>query len=512
MSAGAYWRLVRAGWVLAREGALAITEGQPLPGGLKRMVGLGRLIERRSVRRTGRVERLARALEKLGPTYVKIGQLLATRPDIVGVGIAADLSALQDKMPPFDPALVPGILNEALGEQRAGELRDISAPVAAASIAQVHKGFVGCGEGPKRAVAIKILRPGIEAKFQRDLEAVMAWAKLMERFSAPSRRLRPVAVAETLERTALVEMDLRLEAAAISEMAENTRHSSGFEVPEIEWAHTTRNVLTTSWMDGITIADHAALDAAGLDRRRIASELVRHFLTHAIEHGFFHADMHPGNLFVDPKTGAIGAVDFGIMGRIGKPEQRFLAEVVYGFIVRDYRRMARLHFEIGYVPAHQSVDAFAQALRAIGEPLSGRSARDISMAKVLAQLFEVTEMFDMAARPELVLLQKTMVVVEGVARSLDPDLDMWSTAEPVVGPWVRRQAGPIGQLEKGIELVGEVVAAARKVPGLVARYEALIEQAEADRRRRAPGRHPLFFVAAGLALVLVGVAALVAIF
>jgi len=512
MSFGAYWRLGRAGWVLAREGALAVTEGQRLPDGLKRLVDLARLIERRRVRRTGRVERLAKALERLGPTYVKIGQLLATRPDIVGVGIAADLSALQDKMPPFDPALVPGILVEALGEERASELEDISAPVAAASIAQVHKGYLGCGEGPKRAVAIKILRPGIEAKFQHDLEAVMAWAKLVERFSAPSRRLRPVAIAETLERTATVEMDFRLEAAAISEMAQNTRNSPGFEVPEIEWAHTTRNVLTTSWMDGIAIANHAAIDAAGLDRRRIASELVRHFLGHAIEHGFFHADMHPGNLFVDPRTGAIGAVDFGIMGRIGKRERRFLAEVVYGFIVRDYPRMARLHFEIGYVPAHHSVDDFAQALRAIGEPLSGRSAREISMAKVLAQLFEVTEMFDMAARPELVLLQKTMVVVEGVARSLDPDLDVWSTAEPVVGPWVRRQAGPLGQLDKGIELVGEFVAAARKIPGLVERYEALIETAEGERARPSPWQHPLFVAAAGVALVLIAIAALVTIF
>jgi ubiquinone biosynthesis protein len=512
MSIAAYWRLTRAGFVLAREGALAVTEGQPLPPGLKRLVDLGRLIERRSVRATGRVERLARALERLGPTYVKIGQLLATRPDIVGAGIADDLSALQDNMPAFDARLVPGILSQALGEVKAAELTGISAPVAAASIAQVHKAMLADGDGPPRPVAVKLLRPGIEARFRRDLDAVMTYAKLAERFSAPSRRLRPVAVAQTLERSALIEMDLRLEAAAISEMADNISGTSGFDVPTIEWAHTAHNVLTTNWIEAIPIRDHAALDAAGLSRQTIARDLMQHFLRHAIQHGFFHADMHPGNLFVDPVTGSIKAVDFGIMGRIGKAERRFLAEILHGFIVRDYRRMAALHIEIGYVPASHSVEDFAQALRSIGEPMHGRPASEISMAKVLAQLMAVTELFDMRTRPELVLLQKNMVVVEGVARALDPGLDMWTTAEAVVGDWVRREAGPLGQVEKVVETATEIAGAARKVPGLVARYETLLERAESaeDPRRRHFG--PALAVAGWTVLVLVGIAAIVTIF
>ncbi|MEX0627345.1 MAG: AarF/UbiB family protein, partial [Cucumibacter sp.] len=347
MSIGVYWRLLRAGFVLAREGALAATDGQPLPAGALRLILFARLVERRSVRRTGRVERLAKALERLGPTWVKLGQLLATRPDIVGVGIAEDLSALQDRMPAFDAALVPGMLRAALGEARAGELKDLSPPVAAASIAQVHRATLDDGRGTARAVAIKILRPGIEERFRRDLDTVMTYARLVERFSPPARRLRPVAVAETLERTALIELDLRLEAAAISEMAGMLEGTNGFEVPVVEWAHTARNVLTTNWIAGVPIADHPGLDAAGVDRKRLARELMRHFLRQAIEHGFFHADLHPGNLFVDPATGAIRAVDFGIMGRIGKRERRFLAEILFGFITRDYRRMAALHIEIG---------------------------------------------------------------------------------------------------------------------------------------------------------------------
>ncbi|HUV32674.1 MAG TPA: 2-polyprenylphenol 6-hydroxylase [Devosiaceae bacterium] len=512
MSVAAYWRLMRAGFVLAREGALAVTEGQPLPPGVKRLVAVGRTIERRSVRATQRVEKLARALERLGPTYVKLGQLLATRPDIVGAGIADDLSALHDRMPAFDERLVPGLLRQALGERRAAQLTEISESVAAASIAQVHRATLDDGAGPPRVVAIKMLRPGIEARFQRDLDAVMTYAKLAERFSPPSRRLRPVAVAQTLERSALIEMDLRLEAAAMSEMADNIAGARGFEVPKIEWAHTARNVLTTNWIEAITIRDHGALDAAGLNRKTIARELMQHFLRHAIQHGFFHADMHPGNLFVDPATGAIKAVDFGIMGRIGKPERRFLAEILHGFIVRDYRRMAVLHIEIGYVPSTHSVDDFAQALRSIGEPMHGRPVSEISMANMLAQLMAVTELFDMRTRPELVLLQKTMVVVEGVARSLDPSLDLWATAEPVVGDWVRRQAGPLGQAEKLLEIGTEFAGAARRVPGLIARYEALLDRAEETEKQRHRHFGPMLAVAAWIALVLVGIAAIATIF
>ncbi len=512
MSIGAYARLLRAGFVLAREGAFAATEDQPLPAGARRWIGLARLIERPEVRRTGRALNLARALERLGPTWVKLGQLLATRPDIVGPGIAADLSALQDRMPPFDPALVPAILRKALGEARTMQLLDLSPPVAAASIAQVHKARLVDGKD-ERLVAVKILRPGIEEKFGRDLEAVRTFARLAERLSRQARRLRPVAVAETLERTARIELDLRLEAAAISEMAQNLEGETGFGVPRLEWGHCARNVLTTSWIDGIPIADHAALDAAGVDRRKLAVDLMRAFLRQAIEHGLFHADLHPGNLFVDPVTGAIRAVDFGIMGRIGKAERRFLAEILYGFIRRDYERIARLHIEIGYVPAHHSVADFAQALRSIGEPLFGRPARDISMGHVLMQLFEVTRLFDMQTRTELLLLQKTMVTVEGVARALDPELDMWAAAEPVVSAWVKREAGPAGQIEKAVEIFGELARTLPKIPALIDRYEALLDAAEMDRARIPPAYLSPWFVAlAALALLAVTAAVIGSIF
>ena len=479
MAIAAYYRLVRAGWVLAREGALAVVDGAALPPVMRLGVRLGRLIEKRDVRRTGRIERLSRALNRLGPTYVKFGQSLATRPDIVGVAFAQDLSVLQDKMEPFDQSLVPGLLRDALGA-KADELTELSPPIAAASIAQVHKATLLAADGTRRTVAVKVLRPGIRQRFHADLESYYAGARLAEALIRDLRRLRPVDVVRTLEHSAKLELDLRLEAAAISEFAQNTAADQGFRVPTISWDHTAESVLTTDWIDGIPVRDFAALDAAGIDRRALASKLLQAFLRHAIRDGYFHADMHPGNLFADPRTGDIVAVDFGIMGRITRKERRFLADVVYGFITRDYRRMAERHFEIGYVPPHQSIDDFALALRSIGEPLQGRTARDISMARVFGQLFATTELFDMQTRPELVLLQKSMVIVEGVARALDPDLDVWSISEPVVGDWVRREAGPLGRLEDLADNLRSAAATVRRLPALVEKAEAALEMGIAD--------------------------------
>jgi len=477
MAIGAYFRLARAGYVLAREGALSIADNPALPPALRMGVKLGRLIERGAVRRTGRVERLTRALNRLGPTYVKLGQTLATRPDVVGTDVAADLSGLQDKMEPFDPASVPGLLQEAL-QERSADLKDLSPPIAAASIAQVHKAVL---DG--RQVAVKILRPGIKTRFFADIESFYAGARLAQRFAKPLRRLRPIEVVQTLDRSARLELDLRLEAAAISEFGENIKDDTGFVIPSVSWEHTSETVLTTSWVEGVPIRDLAALDAAGLDRKALAANLLQSFLRHAIRDGFFHADMHPGNLFADPRTGNIVAVDFGIMGRISRAERRFLAEILYGFITRNYRMIAERHFEIGYVPRHQSVDDFALALRAIGEPLQGRTARDISMAKVLGQLFATTELFEMQARPELVLLQKSMVLVEGVSRALDPDLDIWTVSEPVVGDFVRREAGPLGRLE---DLAGHLrtgAAALGRLPAIIDKAEAALDDFHAERKR-----------------------------
>jgi ubiquinone biosynthesis protein len=505
MSVSATFRLMRAGFVLAREGAFSIVDPAALPPVMRAGVRLGRLIEKREVKRNGPAENLRRALDRLGPTYVKFGQSLATRPDIVGVEAAANLAQLQDAMAPFDAALVPKLLDDALHE-KAAELTDISPPIAAASIAQVHRARV-TRDGVSEPVAVKILRPGIKDRFRRDLESYYSGAALAERWLPALRRLRPTDVVKTLDRSARLELDLRLEAASISEMAENIKDDPDFVIPAVSWDHTAETVLTTSWVDGIPIRDIAALDAAGLDRKALARIVLQSFLKHAIRDGFFHADMHPGNLFADPRTGAVIAVDFGIMGRITRQERRFLADILYGFITRNYRMIAERHFEIGYVPKTQSVEDFALALRSIGEPLQGRTANDISMARVLGQLFVTTELFDMQARPELVLLQKSMVLVEGVARSLDPELDIWTLAEPVVGDFVRREAGPLGRLEDLKDQAGIALETIGKLPGLVNRAEAALDDYDAD--KRSPARRDMqrlmtigFWVLVAIALVL----------
>ncbi|MEQ8599860.1 MAG: 2-polyprenylphenol 6-hydroxylase [Devosia sp.] len=475
MSIASTFRLFHAGWVLAREGAFSVLPAEALPPMMKAGISMARLVERRAVRKTGSIERLNAALHKLGPSYVKFGQTLATRPDIVGIQAAADLSGLQDKMPPFDPKLVPGILETALGD-KAAQLTEISEPIAAASIAQVHKARLRApGEVPK-LVAIKMLRPGIAERFHADTDSLYAGAKLAETLSPASRRLKPTEVVRTLDHSMRLELDLRLEAAAISEMAENIRNDEGFVIPQVHWDQVAQNVLTTSWMHGIPIRDHAAIDKAGIDRKALAAKLLQSFLRHAIRDGYFHADMHPGNLFADPASGDVIAVDFGIMGRIGKDERRFLADILYGFITRNYRLVAQRHFDVGYVPRTQSVEDFTLAIRSIGEPLHGRTAADISMAKVLGQLFTITDLFDMQTRPELVLLQKSMVLVEGVARTLDPDLDIWTVAEPVVGEWLRREEGPLGRIEELAGHLSRIGEAAGRVPGLIAQAELALAE------------------------------------
>ena len=406
-------------------------------------------------------------------------------------------------MDPFDAALVPAILAEALGA-KAGELKDMTAPIAAASIAQVHRATLRPASGPARTVAVKILRPGVAQRFMADIESFYAAARLADRFVASTKRLRPIEVVETLDRSARLELDLRLEAAAISEMAENIKDDTGFVIPTVSWDHTAQNVLTTTWVDGIPIRDHAALDAAGVDRKALAATLLQSFLRHAIRDGFFHADMHPGNLFVDTRTGhVVVAVDFGIMGRINRRERRFLADILYGFITRNYRLVAERHFEIGYVPANQSVDDFALAIRSIGEPLHGRTATDISMAKVLGQLFVITDLFSMQTRPELVLLQKSMVLVEGVSRALDPELDIWTVAEPVVGDWLRKEAGPMGRIEDLKDHARTLAEAAGRVPTILAQAEQALADYHAGRLQ--PRRDGLM---RGAILALLGVTGL----
>jgi ubiquinone biosynthesis protein len=433
-------------------------------------VRLARLLERSSAAQN----RPAAALTRLGPSFVKLGQFLATRPDVVGAAFANDLSALQDKMAPFPQAEAERAITNAFGKPVNDTFAIFGPPVAAASIAQVHRAEIATTQG-RRAVAVKVLRPGIADRLKSDLHAFTFAARHAESLSAEARRLRLREVVDTLRRTVTIEMDLRLEAAALSEMADNTKSDPDFRVPTVDWDRNANDVLTLEWIDGIPLHEHAALKAKGYDLVALARAVIQTFLRHALRDGFFHADMHPGNLFVD-QQGKLVAVDFGIMGRLGQKERRFLAEILYGFITRDYLRAAQVHFEAGYVPRHHSVESFAQAIRAIGEPIHNRTAEDISMAKLLTLLFEVTGLFDMRTRPELLLLQKTMVMVEGVARTLDPKLDMWAVAEPVVREWIERHFGPTGRIEGVAEGAVEVGRFLGEVPGLLSRGAALMEQ------------------------------------
>ena len=468
-------RFARVGLVLAREGVFSFIDPVSLPPIARPGLAFAKFI----ARRTGgdRAHRLTRALARLGPSHVKFGQFMATRPDVVGIRFARDLESLQDRMPPFPLAEARRIIELSLGAPVSSHFLTLGEPVAAASIAQVHQARIETPDGIE-TVAVKVLRPGVAHRFRRDLDAFYFAAHAVERFVPSTRRLKPVGIVDTLARSVTLEMDLRLEAAALSEMRENTAKDPGIRIPKPDWERTGRDVLTMDWIDGIPLSDIDALRAAGVDLVALGQTVIQSFLRHAIRDGFFHADMHQGNLFADAE-GNLVLVDFGIMGRIAMKERRFLAEILYGFITRNYLRVAEVHFEAGYVPAHHSVETFAQAIRAIGEPIHSRTADQISMAKLFTLLFEITDLFDMQTRIELVMLQKTMVVVEGVARSLDPKLNMWATAEPVVRDWIERNLGPLGKLQEiGVGAI-DMVKFAPRFPALLERADRIIINLEA---------------------------------
>ncbi len=465
-----YRRLWHAARVLARNDALFPKEYEALlpPSArlARRLLGSGRAQNDPSPPGV----RLARALESLGPAYIKLGQVLATRPDIVGDDVATALEQLQDRLPPFATAEARKIIAQSLGRPVDVAFSALSEPVAAASIAQVHDGLTATD--PPIRVAVKVLRPNIATEFARDLRAFALAAGLAERFSAEARRLRPRAMVDALAQSVALELDLRMEGAGASELEERTRADPEFRVPHIDWNRTSDRVLTSEWIDGISIRDREALIAAGHDPARIARLVVRSFLTQALRDGYFHADMHPGNLFVDP-DGRLVAVDFGIMGRIDETMRRFMAETLAGFLARDYRRVAQVHFDVGFVPPHHPVETFAQALRAIGEPIFGHPVRDVSMARLLQQLFDTTRRFDMQAQPQLMLLQKTMVVVEGVARALDPDFDMWEASRPVVERWMLERVGPEARLRDAADGFSALGRVAQNLPQLLRNAEII---------------------------------------
>lgn len=471
-----YIQLIRAGWVMAREGAFSVIDPDTVPG----LAGLAlrgtRFLERRAVRQTGRVEKLAGALIRLGPSYVKMGQFLATRPDVVGIKVAQDLRQLQDQLPPFKLATAIEIIQQRLGARAEDLLPQLSQPIAAASIAQVHRTQYQDRSGRTHQVAVKILRPGIRQRFLKDLRGFQLIALWALRLVPDAARLKPLDIVQTMARSTKMEMDFRFEAAAMSQMAENTAHDTYFEVPAIYWDVLDADILVTSWVDGIKLSQPNALIRAGVDRKQLGVNVILSFLTHAVRDGFFHADMHPGNLFVTSK-GKLVAVDFGIMGQLDLTQRRFLAHVLHGFITRRYYDIARAHFEIGYVPKSQSIDDFALALRSIGEPLVNRPMQEISMAQLLGLLFEVTALFEMKARPELILLQKTMVVVEGVARDLDCEINFWAVAEPIVKDWIIRLRGPEGIVKNMRQNAKSALNHIENLPATLDKINDLIDRA-----------------------------------
>lgn len=416
---------------------------------------------------------VVRALNALGPAYIKFGQVLSTRPDVVGPELATELRVLQDKLPPFSLEIAKQSVQDELGEPVDELFAEFSEPVAAASIAQVHKARLAeTGE----EIAVKVLRPGIEKAFRKDIDAFYFAADTIEFLSPASRRLRPRDVIEHFDGVVAGELDLRLEAASASEFAANTANDEGFRVPTVLWEHSGRRVMTLGWAEGDPLGDNDALDAAGHNRHALGSRVLSLFLRHALRDGYFHADMHQGNLKV-AANGDIIAYDFGIMGHIDEYTRRVYAEILFGFIQRDYQRVAEVHFEAGYVPADQDVDEFARALRAVGEPIFGMDATRISMGRLLSYLFEVTERFGMETRTELILLQRTMVVVEGVARSLDPEVNIWDVAKPVVEGYIKQSLGPVAL---GRDLMKTARVLARFGPRLPALVEdVLIRQATA---------------------------------
>ncbi|ATG41489.1 MULTISPECIES: 2-polyprenylphenol 6-hydroxylase [Phaeobacter] len=424
-----------------------------------------------------------RALTALGPAYIKFGQVLSTRPDVVGDDLALQLRVLQDKLPPFSRAEAMAQVEQELGQPVEQIYSEFSEPIAAASIAQVHRARLVDNE---REVAVKVLRPGIERAFRKDVDAFYFAARIADLFAPGARRLKPMDVIKHFDGVVQGELDLRLESAAASEFAANTKDDTGFQLPQILWNHSARRVMTLGWADGLPLGDNAALDAAGHDRRVLAERVLSLFLRHALRDGYFHADMHQGNLKV-AANGDIIAYDFGIMGHIDEYTRRVYAEILFGFIKRDYKRVAEVHFEAGYVPADRDVDEFARALRAVGEPIFGMDATHISMGRLLNYLFEVTERFGMETRTELILLQRTMVVVEGVARSLDPHINIWDSARPVVEDYIKKSIGPRA-------IVNDLMSTAKVMARFGPRLPALVEQAliaqthDTDDRNRRSGK------------------------
>ncbi|WP_166417909.1 2-polyprenylphenol 6-hydroxylase [Cochlodiniinecator piscidefendens] len=486
------WRLIRTGATFERTGAMPIIlEAMDAPPALRVLARvLGWPFKWLGLKGDPAMPPATRALTALGPAYIKFGQILSTRPDVVGDEMARALTVLQDKLPASPLRIAKASVEDSLGAPVEELFSEFSDSIAAASIAQVHRARVA---ETGQEVAVKILRPGIEKAFRKDIDAFYFAASMIE-FLPSARRLRPREVIEHFEGVVLGELDLRLESASASEFAANTGGDSGFSLPAILWNLSDRRVMTMDWVEGVPLGDNDAIDKAGHNRRALGDRVLQLFLSHALRDGFFHADMHQGNLKV-AANGDLIAYDFGIMGQIDEYTRRVYAEILFGFIKRDYRRVAEVHFEAGYVPADQDVDEFARALRAVGEPIFGQNASNISMGNLLSYLFEVTERFGMETRTELILLQRTMVVVEGVARSLNSDINIWEVARPIVEDYIAKSIGPKAF---ALDLLRTARVLSRFGPQLPQLAEtALVRQTQSE---TVESRKPILFAAVWLGI------------
>lgn len=505
-------RLLRIVATLARSGALTQLREQFEVGGISGAVLICVAFITKPFGKRGDPDLppLARALTALGPAEVKLGQMLSTRPDVVGDQIAAELRSLQDRVAPFPDSEAEQMVAQELGAPVSELYARFDPAIAAASIAQVHRARTPEGH----EVAVKVLRPNIERDFLRDIEAFRFVAHVIEWVLPSSRRLKPVAVYDHFEETTRIELDLRLEAAAASEFAGNTADDPLFRVPTVDWGRSSQRVMTSDWVDGTPIGDIAALKAKGIDVAGLGERVIQTFLRHALQDGLFHADMHQGNLLVGD-DGAIVALDFGIMGRLDPMTRRFYADILLSFLRRDYERAARVHREAGYLPADQPLDAFAQSLRAVAEPIFGLGAKNISMARLLGQLFKVTERFGMETQTQLILLQKTMVMVEGVARDLNPDVNMWTAAKPVVEHWMIENLGPKAIARDLKNTAVALSSLGPRMPEVAERLVTMIDKATLPEPPALPPRRTQIWpmmvcgviggaIGAGLMLVLMG--------
>ncbi|MXO65091.1 2-polyprenylphenol 6-hydroxylase [Altericroceibacterium endophyticum] len=454
------WRLLKWGRTLARHGALRGIESDPnTPAPVKRLTRIARFGTRQPA-----TPDYAEAFRAIGPAAIKLGQTLATRPDLVGDDAARNLLSLQDSLPPVPFASIRAEIESSFERPLEDMFAEIGTdPVGAASIAQVHKAVTTDG----KTVAVKVLRPGIRQRFERDITTYEWAAAHLEALGGEAHRLRPRLTIANFKRWTNRELDLRREAASASELAQIMQGYPGYRIPAIDWDRTNGRVMTIEWVDGVKISDIDALKAAGHDLPALAKRLVLAFLTQAISAGYFHADMHQGNLFVRP-DGEIVAIDFGIMGRIDRRARQWLAEILYGLTTGNYRRVAEIHFEAQYVPSYHSVDEFATALRAVGEPMRGKPVSELSVGQMLDGLFAITRDFDMKTQPHLLLLQKTMVMVEGIATQLHPQINMWDIAAPFVRSWIRDELGPEAALADRIR---EDTQTLLRVPALIRRLE-----------------------------------------